>query len=124
MQILVRREPTRDGLTFGRLYINGVYHMNTLDPHVVPPGRYRITLYHSPHFNRTVPLLHGIPGHDFIEIHSGNTINQTKGCILVGLVRNGPALFSSISAFGELMHYLLAIPHTEEIWITIEEARS
>ena len=50
----------------------------------IPDGTYPVTLYLSPKFGKTVLLLHDIPGHDMIEIHIGNRLDDTMGCILPG----------------------------------------
>lgn len=54
----------------------------------IPPGRYKVTIYASPHFGREVPLLQGIPGRSEIEIHYGNYPTDSRGCILVGLTHD------------------------------------
>jgi len=61
----------------------------------IPRGKYRVVLSYSPRFgNRPyykeltgdgkLPLLLEIPGFDRILIHTGNTPDDTEGCILVG----------------------------------------
>ena len=61
----------------------------------IPKGRYRIVLSYSPRFsnrpyykeltgNKGLPLLLDVPGFDKILIHTGNTPDDTEGCILVG----------------------------------------
>jgi len=50
----------------------------------VPDGTYPVTLYLSPKSGKLVLLLHEILGHEFIEVHIGNTLSDTAGCILPG----------------------------------------
>ena len=50
----------------------------------IPCGTYKITLSYSPKFRRTLPLVEDVPQFSGIRIHSGNTPNDTSGCILVG----------------------------------------
>lgn len=49
----------------------------------IPEGKYKFTKYSSPRFN-DVWILENVPGRSMILIHSGNTIDDTHGCILVG----------------------------------------
>lgn len=52
---------------------------------VIPEGKYLASLYASPKFGgKNVILLHDIPNREYIEIHVGNTVSDTEGCILVG----------------------------------------
>lgn len=50
----------------------------------IPVGDYKCTRFQSPH-NGDVFLLHDVPNRAMIEIHKGNTIDDTEGCILVGM---------------------------------------
>lgn len=49
----------------------------------IPKGSYRVTRYNSPSKGE-VFLLHDVPGRSMVEIHSGNTVDDIKGCIAVG----------------------------------------
>lgn len=81
---LYRRPSTRDA-TEGALFMFGERFCATLEPaSPIPAGEYAVTLYHSPRAGETVALLHDVPGHEFIEIHVGNSSKDTKLCILVG----------------------------------------
>lgn len=91
----------------------------------IPPGEYRLSVTHSPRFNRLLPLLHDVPGFEGIRIHSGNTAADTEGCILVGMQRGAgdetDAIWRSREALELLLDRLTADPgpHT----ITIEEEK-
>jgi hypothetical protein len=50
----------------------------------IPAGEYEAIKYYSPKFKRTVILLLDVPERTGIEIHPGNTIDDTTGCIVVG----------------------------------------
>ena len=59
-----------------------------LKPFAIPEGRYAVVITWSPKFKMWLPVLLGGPdfNHLFkgIRIHMGNTVKDTRGCILVG----------------------------------------
>lgn len=74
----------------GTLYLNGVAICFTLEcrEYAIPAGLYTIEYCDSPRFGRKLPLVyndtdcHASRG---LRIHAGNSISDTKGCILVGM---------------------------------------
>ena len=50
----------------------------------IPTGDYDISLTMSQRFKRVLPLLENVKGFSGIRIHSGNTSEDTEGCLLVG----------------------------------------
>jgi len=92
--------------TEGKLYINGVYFCDTIEPYdsnltqddavnviesekklhkiCIPSGKYKVILNYSARFKRILPLLVGVKGFTGIRIHVGNTVENSEGCILVG----------------------------------------
>lgn len=75
----------------------------------IPAGRYRCRRVRSPKFGVTFEVC-DVPGRSHILFHSGNTIEDTEGCILVGEEFSGtwdaPMLVSSRRGFLELFSYL------------------
>ena len=145
---LIRNEPRGNAIT-GRLIVDdGALTQDTLEPwqYAIPAGCYRLRLTYSPAFQEILPLLDGVLGYarqphngirrTGIRIHAGNTIADSRGCILVGsadisykaMGRAGEEarLLSSRKALNELREYLLnyqkQYPH-EEIYIEITEPR-
>ena len=145
---LIRNEPRGNAIT-GRLIVDdGALTQDTLEPwqYAIPAGCYRLRLTYSPAFQEIRPLLDGVLGYarqphngirrTGIRIHAGNTIADSRGCILVGsadisykaMGRAGDEarLLSSRKALNELREYLLnyqkQYPH-EEIYIEITEPR-
>ena len=145
---LIRNEPRGNAIT-GRLIVDdGALTQDTLEPwqYAIPAGCYRLRLTYSPAFQEILPLLDGVLGYarqphngirrTGIRIHAGNTIADSRGCILVGsadisykaMGRAGDEarLLSSRKALNELREYLLnyqkQYPH-EEIYIEITEPR-
>lgn len=97
--------------TIGNLYINDKFFCNTLEDPVrklpkecpytskgeicqceekingqtaIPAGKYKVVLSYSNRFNKVLPELLNVPHFKGIRIHSGNTEEDTEGCILVG----------------------------------------
>ena len=141
---LIRNKPQGNAIT-GRLIVDdGQLTLDTLEPwqYAIPAGCYRLRLTYSPAFQEILPLLDGVLGYarqphngirrTGIRIHAGNTIADSRGCILVGsadigykaISRSGDEarLLSSRKALNELREYLLNYqkqnPH-EEIFIEI-----
>ena len=142
---LIRNKPQGTAI-IGRLIVdNGQLTLDTLEPwqYAIPAGCYRLRLTYSPAFQEILPLLDGVLGYarlphngirrTGIRIHAGNTIADSRGCILVGsadighkvMGRSGEArLLSSRKALNELREYLLnyqkEYPY-EEIYIEVTE---
>ena len=91
----------------------------------IPAGEYRVTWSHSQRFQKYLPLLLNVPGFDGVRIHSGNSAEDTEGCILVGLLRgiNNPDLIlqsrPACSALNDKIRE--AIERREEVSIRIED---
>ena len=155
---LIRNKPQGNAIT-GRLSVdNEQLAMDTLEPwqYAIPAGCYRLRLTHSPTFGEILPILDGVLGYarqphngirrTGIRIHAGNTIADSRGCILVGSIdmgdkaiehpknrqifrgprwRSGEArLLSSRKTLNELREYLLNYQKeypNEEIYIEITE---
>lgn len=90
--VRLKRLVRKDTYTLGRLYLNGIYFCDTLEPPVnpkvgkgaIPYGVYDLRLTWSPKFKKMLPLLVDVPNFEGIRIHSGNTSKDTEGCILLG----------------------------------------
>ena len=101
------------GPTFGEIFLNGIPMGFTLEPEftsgkLIPAGTYRAQIYNSPKFGRKVILLSNVPGFDAIEIHVGNKVSDTNGCILVGSSRHGKELWKSEAKLDEILAQLRA----------------
>ena len=51
----------------------------------VPAGVYKAVHMFSEKFQKNLFVLQGVQGRDLIEIHIGNTVIDTQGCILIGM---------------------------------------
>ena len=83
----------------------------------IPEGRYPLVVAYSPKFHRWLPTLVGVPGFKGIRIHTGNTENDTQGCILVGTAAADSCLVFSRDAFRRLTQLLEG--SEGPIWITV-----
>ena len=99
----------------------------------IPTGRYPIQLRVSPRlkdrpyakpYGGKFPVLEDVPGFSGVMIHPGTTVEDTRGCLLVGMLRSGirGRIFDSRKAYRDLMDFYIwpAFLRNEEIWITIE----
>jgi len=78
----------------------------------IPAGTYRLAVTHSPRFGVPMPILLDVPGFSGVRIHTGNGIEDTDGCILVGqmaqLLPHSARLQESRRAYDALMGALEA----------------
>ena len=131
--LTLTRIAKRADYTIGRLEDeNGVKICDTLEPihrdyqggelkvprkSAVPEGTYQVVVTKSKKFGKYLPLLVGVPGFEGIRIHSGNTVNDTEGCILVGqnLIK-GKVLLSRLT----LEKLMRLIENEKRIFLTIK----
>lgn len=130
---LVRMKKTKHAV-MGVLLVDGKMMCDTMEPPLepnathpkgaIPMGYYKLSLTHSPRFNRVLPLLHMVPGFEGVRIHAGNCPKDTSGCILVGhcegSLRDMEHLANARKAEEELVEFLLN--HTdknEEIYLDV-----
>lgn len=50
----------------------------------IPTGEYIVKMTYSPKYKRKMPQILNVKGFAGVRIHSGNTANDTEGCILLG----------------------------------------
>lgn len=99
----------------------------------IPTGRYPIQMRVSPRlkdrpyakpYGGKFPVLEDVTGFSGVMIHPGTTVEDTRGCLLVGMLRSGirGRIFDSRKAYRDLMDFYIwpAFLRNEEIWITIE----
>jgi hypothetical protein len=125
----LRRQPPAQGACIGELSVKGGFFCYTLERDGegkgrIPAGQYEIDITYSPAFNRPLPLLLNVPGFESIRIHPGNSVVDTKGCILVGEERGKDEIYHSVLAFDALFAKLREARAQGRISILIEEATS
>lgn len=137
MKILVERMEQGTDYTIGKLYINGEFKCFTIEDEYrkvkvkgetrIPEGTYRVGTRWSPTFspktNHEMLWVKDVPGFEFILIHTGNTDDDSSGCLIVGKrlgsLNNQRAVLDSKAAYNEIYPIIRkAIDLEEEVTIT------
>lgn len=94
MKLTLKRVALKETYTIGKLYINGKYFCDTLEDAIrdvkifgetaIDYGVYTVKMTMSNRFKKVMPILLDVPKFEGVRIHSGSTIADTLGCILVG----------------------------------------
>lgn len=129
MKLELKREHGTLKYTLGSLYIDGVYFCKTLEDQereekikgetAIPLGTYEVIVTYSNRFGMLMPLLLNVPNFEGIRIHSGNTHEDTEGCILVGKPLRADFIQQSRDTYVQLMKLINAARPKSKIWITI-----
>ena len=86
----------------------------------IPYGTYNVTITYSPRFKRNLPLINNVKGFEGIRIHSGNTPQDTEGCILLGFNKvKGQVIDSRITTDKLIAQIQQALNKGEKVTITI-----
>ena len=139
MELKIKRIARKDNYTIGHMYIDGAYFCDTLEDTdrgmkqdmplselkdikvagrtAIPTGKYCVYLTRSPKFGKVLPLIYDVPAFTGIRIHSGNTDEDTHGCILVGQNKIVGRVINSRQTMDILMDILEG---EEDITIEIE----
>lgn len=140
MKIDLHRKYKKDGYTIGNLSINGKSICDTLEDTdreltsdmseedikkrkvfgktAIPVGEYKVVMTYSNRFKKQMPLLLDVKGFSGIRIHSGNTAEDTEGCILCGKnSEKGKVLNSKV--FTELVYQHIRYGINEGVTIKI-----
>jgi len=136
---LVRVTNTPD-FTEGKLYIDGAHECYTiedtdrfLEEHgagakiygktAIPRGMYPVVISYSPRFKKELIEIKDVPYFEGIRIHTGNTAEDTDGCIIVGSVNESDDdgfIGASKKAYKKLHEKVKnALDKNEEVWIEI-----
>lgn len=89
----------------------------------IPTGTYAVRLYDSPKHGPDTPELVGVPGFQHVQVHSGNTPDDTEGCLLVGLGRTASEVTRSRLACDWLRAEVIKCIRAAG-WVTIEVRRA
>lgn len=125
IKLQVKRTYHGEYYTIGHIYVNDDYLCDTLEDTdrmlnssmseeevkkrkvygqtAIPIGIYKVEITYSPKFKKKLPRLLNVKGFDGILIHSGNTKEDTLGCILVGYNQKKGMVLNSRQAMSKLM---------------------
>lgn len=118
MELFLRRCAANRNRTIGLLFVDGQFLCFTLEDRIrtekvpgataIPHGEYEVKQTMSPRFGRVLPEVLGVPGFEGVRIHAGNTAEDTRGCILLGMGWDGQAdsIMRSREALNVLQHLL------------------
>ena len=142
MELKLERKYRSNNYCIDKLYINGKYFSDALeDPDrgltdtmsleeikkikikgntCIPYGTYNVTITYSPRFKKNLPLLNNVKGFDGIRIHSGNTPQDTEGCLLLGFNKvKGQVIDSRVTTDKLIAQIQQALNKGEKVTITI-----
>lgn len=133
MDIKLVRRAYRDAYTIGSLYFDGEYQCDTVEDKdrglkkndslgkiaktkvygktAIPKGTYRVILSWSRAFKQIMPEILDVPGFSGIRIHSGNSADDSLGCIIVGENKVVGKVINSRAAYQRI---LAKLKHAEE----------
>ena len=71
---------------------------NQSDISCIPTGIYKVKKYKSKKFKRTCLAIYNVFEREYIAMHQGNKVSETRGCIMPGLrVNNGKVIDSNLA---------------------------
>ena len=101
MEMKLHRTEYLMDATEGILYVDGAAECFTIEDKdrnlelggvkiqnktAIPKGVYEVQVTYSNRFKRDMPILLNVPQFTGVRIHTGNTAEDTEGCIIVGSV--------------------------------------
>ena len=87
----------------------------------IPAGRYEIRDTYSPRFKRNMLEVVGVTGFQGIRIHSGNTADDTEGCLIPGLRATPTGVAYSKQAVERLNRDIREKLKTGKVWVQISD---
>lgn len=94
---------------YGQLFFGNELVCYTIDPHILTTGTYNIQVNYSPKFKKELPLIYNkeFSASRGFRIHSGNTLKDSNGCILVGdMIDYKFKLYDSKKALSRLLQII------------------
>lgn len=135
MEIKLIRETFTETSTIGSLFVNGIFFCYTLEDKdrklesggekvyaktAIPRGEYNLVMSFSNRFQKYLPEIQNVPQFAGIRIHSGNTAENSEGCILLGTTKTPDFVGNSKIAVAAFIKKIQAVEKKEKITIEIE----
>lgn len=135
MKIEIKRDIKGNTYTAGKMYVDGWHFADTLEPHAIdwskeektlgktaiPEGTYKVEMRYSTKFKTQMPFVQNVPHFDGIMLHVGNSVRDSRGCILIGTRTYPSVLTHSREAVNRLI--LLMEEHKgESVTLTVKNA--
>ena len=133
MKIEIKRDIKGNTYTAGKMYVDGRHFADTLEPRAIdwskeektlgktaiPEGTYKVEMRYSTKFKTQMPFVQNVPHFDGIMLHVGNSVRDSRGCILIGTRTYPSVLTHSREAVNRLI--LLMEEHKgESVTLTVE----
>lgn len=85
----------------------------------IPSGKYRLRMTWSNRFKRMLPEVMSVPQFTGVRFHAGDTVEQTDGCVLLGMdYKPGDLVHSSITV-EHFCKWLTDAERIDEVWIRV-----
>ena len=142
MELLLKRHTFKPTYTIGKLFVNSKYFCDVIEDTVrdlnmdgdlddsgegkiygktaIPYGKYEVQVTMSTRFKKLLPILIGVKGFEGIRIHSGNTEQDSLGCLIVGENKEVGKVLNSRVTMDKLMKEFES-HKMEKHYITIEK---
>jgi hypothetical protein len=130
MKVLIERAWKKETYTIGRVYVDGKLFCNSMEDKdrglrqsmteaevsrmkvygmtAIPTGKYVVKMTYSPKYKRNMPEVKDVKGFTGIRIHSGNTAEDSLGCILLGHNKQKGMILESRKTCAEFERMLVA----------------
>ncbi|MGM9777821.1 MAG: DUF5675 family protein [Prevotella sp.] len=133
MKIVIKRDVKGNTYTAGKMYVDGRHFADTLEPRAIdwskeqktpgktaiPEGTFKLEMRYSTRFKTQMPFVLNVPHFDGIMLHVGNSVRDSRGCILVGTRTFPSVLTHSRKAVNRLI--LMMEEHKgESVTLTVE----
>lgn len=142
-ELTLHRLYLKEDYTIGKLFVDGVYHCDTVEDRVrdlnkdgdlldegeekvmhetaIPYGRYKVIVNMSPKFKRELPRLLNVPHFEGILMHEGKTAKSSSGCIICGENKIVGGVINSAKYIRELISWIkIQNGLGREVYITIK----